>query len=114
MKTSYFAKQGKLGQDLKPVSIALSKPDFYQGREYRKLAPPAWLLNQYHTNHNEADYVRIYKEEVLDKLDPQEIFDELGEDAVLLCWEKTNIFCHRRIVAMWFKKHLGLEVPEHE
>ena len=114
MKTSYFAREGKIDSSLKPISIALSRPDFYKGPEYRKLAPPAWLLNRYHENHDESDYIRIYKKEVLDKLDPQETFDELGDDAVLLCWEKPNIFCHRHIVAMWFKKHLGLEVLEYE
>jgi hypothetical protein len=45
-------------------------------------------------------------------LDPQEVFDELGEDAVLLCWEPYTHFCHRFLVADWFKEKLDIEVRE--
>jgi uncharacterized protein (DUF488 family) len=48
----------------------------------------------------------------LDKLDPQKVFDDLGEDAILLCWEAPCQFCHRRLVAEWLEKHLGVNVPE--
>ena len=58
---------------------------------------------------------------ILAALDPQEVWDILHEKAagaepVLLCWEKppftaTN-WCHRRLVAEWFQKTLGHEVPE--
>lgn len=33
-------------------------------------------------------------------------------DAILLCWEASGNFCHRRLVADWFKKELGIEVLE--
>ncbi|MCL6442574.1 MAG: DUF488 domain-containing protein, partial [Alicyclobacillus sp.] len=39
-------------------------------------------------------------------------YEELGENAVLLCYEKHNDWCHRRMVADWFEKELGVVVPE--
>lgn len=109
MNTSYFAINS---QHPNAVSIAVSSPDYYRGREYRKLAPPTWLLNLYKRNHSESTYIQRYTELILDKLNPQEVYDELGEDAVLLCWEKSNTFCHRHLVARWIEKALGVEVPE--
>ena len=55
---------------------------------------------------------------VLSKLNPQQVFDELGDNAVLLCYEKyANIengttFCHRRMVAKWLEQNLGIKVDE--
>jgi hypothetical protein len=49
---------------------------------------------------------------VLDKLNPQEVFAELGKDAVLLCWEPKGLFCHRHLVAAWFWEKMGLEITE--
>jgi hypothetical protein len=37
----------------------------------------------------------------------------LGENAVLLCWEKPWDACHRCLVAEWLEAALGLEIPEH-
>jgi hypothetical protein len=34
---------------------------------------------------------------------------------VLLCWEKPTdqgTFCHRALVAAWFGRELGVDVPE--
>lgn len=49
---------------------------------------------------------------MLDKLNPEKVYNELGDDAILLCWEKSNTFCHRYIVAEWFYKNLQIEVEE--
>lgn len=63
-------------------------------------------------------YELLYQSEVLSKLDPQKTFDELGDNAILLCHEKADDiltstrFCHRRMVAEWFHKHLGVVVEE--
>ena len=39
-------------------------------------------------------------------------YHELGEDAVLLCYEEPGQFWHRRLVAEWFKLKLGVTVSE--
>ena len=93
MKTSYFSKSGHLE---KVVSIARGVPIGWKGRQYLNLAPPWELINQYKT----------------DKLNPEKVYNELGDDAILLCWEKSNTFCHRYIVAEWFYKNLQIEVEE--
>jgi hypothetical protein len=60
-----------------------------------------------------ADYDARFAE-LLAQLDPAEIYQTLGENAVLLCWEKPGDACHRRLVAEWIEQHLGVEVPEYE
>jgi hypothetical protein len=45
-------------------------------------------------------------------LPPERSSQTLGENAVLLCWEKPRDACHRRLVAEWFEHRLGIEVPE--
>jgi len=60
---------------------------------------------------DEASYREAYQK-ILDGLDPQEVFEDLGEDATLLCWEVPGKFCHRRLVAKWLEEHLGVDVPE--
>jgi hypothetical protein len=48
----------------------------------------------------------------LDSLDPKQVAEDLGLDAVLLCSESFNIRCHRRLVAEWLEEKLGTVVPE--
>jgi uncharacterized protein (DUF488 family) len=60
---------------------------------------------------DEATY-QVEYQKILDNLDPRQVFDDLGEDAILLCWEAPGKFCHRRLVAAWLEKHLGRSVPE--
>jgi len=59
-----------------------------------------------------GEYRAAYQE-ILDRLDPRKVYQELGEDAILLCWEKPGEFCHRRLVAEWLERELGVEVPEY-
>jgi hypothetical protein len=61
---------------------------------------------------DEDEYTQRYRAEVLSKLDPARVYSDLGEDAVLLCWERPGAFCHRRLVAEWFEENLGVLVPE--
>ncbi len=114
MKTSYFSKSGSHPN---AVSIAGKSPDWYYGTEYKVLAPKWWFYANYknsdQTEEDEQAYIDAYKEEVLGKLDPHEVHKLLGDDAVLLCWESSEKFCHRHIVAEWFKAH-GIEIEEIE
>ena len=108
MDTSYFARyKGSTG-----VSISAKSPVGWKGKEYKKLAPKYWFLMQYKEDRDKEHYIHHYKKEVLDKLDPQTVYDELGHDAVLLCYEKPSDFCHRHIVAEWLNESLGLFITE--
>ena len=111
MKTSNFWKIDKNNID-NYVSIAGKCPNWYKGREYKKLAPKYWFFKKYKLDGDEISYTKDYYKEVLDKLDPQEIYDKLGEDAIILCWEKPGDFCHRRLVAEWLEKALGITIDE--
>ena len=109
MNTSYYAKSHNHPN---AVSIAGKAPHWYKGREYKKLAPKWWFFSRYKEDGNEEAYIDAYLEEVLDKLDPQEVYKDLGENAVMLCWESSDKFCHRHIVAGWLEHHLGIEIEE--
>jgi len=109
MKTSNYYISGR---ESNAVSIAAKAPDWFKGRQYKKLAPKYHFFKKYKLDGDEESYTRQYYKEVLDKLDPKEAFEELGEDATLLCWEKPGNFCHRRIVAEWLEKALGVTIEE--
>ena len=112
MKTSYFA--GYKG--INGVSIALFAPRGYKGREYKLLAPSKELLDWWRfTGKTGEEKETEYKKEywgLIKHLDPKAVFEFLGDDAVLLCYEKPGDFCHRRLVAKWLEVKLGIMVPE--
>ena len=71
---------------------------------------------------SKAEYEKLYGE-ILAQLDPRQTWNDLhklasGAEPVLLCWEQAahicsgKAWCHRRMVAAWFKKTLGFDVPE--
>jgi hypothetical protein len=106
MFTSYFANLKKLPADLVPVSIARGSPRGFTGKKELRLAP-TWAMLKLSKTEYDARFA-----ELLTQLDPAELYAALGENAVLLCWEKPGQACHRRLVAEWLERHLGLEVPE--
>ena len=107
MFTSYFANVKKLPPDLVPVSIARGSPRGFTGKKELRLAP-TWAMLKMQKPEYDADFA-----EILAKLDPAEIYQTLGENAVLLCWEKPGDACHRRLVAEWLEAALGIEIPEY-
>ncbi len=105
MFTSYFWRF-HLKDDPNLVSIALKSPEWFKGRRYQALAPRSNMLKL-----GEEEYRQKYQA-ILKRLNPVKVYEDLGPDAVLLCWEQPGEFCHRRLVAEWLEKHLGVEVPE--
>ena len=113
MKTSYFSKLKTLKLTPKNlVSIAVKNPPGFNVRKYNKLCPPWEIIVKYKNGGDKDEYTTNYHKMVLDKLDPQKVYNSLGENAVLLCWESSEKFCHRHLVAVWFKDNLGIEVLE--
>lgn len=90
----------------------------YTGKCFPELAPKLSFWKTWHDNigviseeENNRYYVEQYYEQVLSKLDPEEIYKKLDRSA-LLCYEENTEFCHRHIVAAWLELLLGIEVPE--
>jgi hypothetical protein len=107
MNTSYFAKYKK--ED--GVNIAIKPAPGFSGASYPDLYPKWSFLSQYKKDGDEAAYTEAYYAEVLSKLNPQKVWNDL-KDSTLLCWEKSGSFCHRRIVADWIRDNVGVSVPE--
>lgn len=107
MNTSYFAKyRGEKG-----ICIAIKHPNGFKGYCYPDLFPKWSFLSKYKQDGDEESYTKAYYEEVLSKLNPNKVWQDL-QNAVLLCWETPGKFCHRRLVAAWLEKELGVSIPE--
>jgi hypothetical protein len=105
--SSYFGGLARIPRDLTPVSIARGAPKWFTGRVYLPLAPTWAMLKM-----TRPDYDRAY-DALLAGLDPDQVAKDLGDGAVLLCWERPNIeACHRRRVAEFLEDALRLVVPE--
>ena len=113
MKTSCFSIYSGPGR----VAISSSVPNYLRGgvKLFRELIP---------TSHIERTDLDEYREKYfrqLSRLDPSETWQTLhelvrGHEPILLCYEEPPFdernFCHRRMVAEWFEKKLGVTVLE--
>lgn len=124
MKTSNFARAAKLSG---AISIARGTPTWFRGQRCEALAPSWPLVGWAKAYIRPGDrntvacreYERRYRAEVLDRLDPANVAEELQllvapHEPILLCWEAPGAFCHRRLVAQWLQEALGEVVPEME
>lgn len=100
------------------ISGDRGKGEQYVGKCYPSLAPKLSFWTIWHNNigkiseqENNQYYIEQFYHEVLSKLDPQKVYNEL-DNFILLCYEEGTEFCHRHIVAEWFEILLGVEVPE--
>ena len=110
--TSYFAKH-KVEKYENAISIARKTPEGI--RTYEPLFPPEHLLRKIKSGKIDWDeYTQIYYAEVLDFLDPKKVLEDLGENPVLLCYEKSGDDCHRYIVSEWLENKLGIMCKEKE
>ena len=98
-----------------PVSIAGRAPEWYQGIEFKTLAPKySWWLKWHDNQLSNDDYKDKYHETVLDKLNPKVIANRLnafGNNIVLCCYESPYEFCHRHLVAKWLR---AADIPVYE
>lgn len=118
--TSYFAKINKIPSNVVPISICGKAPDWYQGTQYKKLAPKYGFFMEWKKTHDNEYYIKHFNEEVLSHLSPSKVVNELQrllpvevkEQAAniwvdpewhiaLICYEKPTDFCHRHLVAKW-------------
>lgn len=133
--TSYFAKLRSLPNNAVPISICGKAPDWYKGAQYKALAPKYDFFKKWKENHDNDHYTRCFKEQVLSSLSVQDVLDALFSripsdkqellmvrqctwwespdvNVILLCYEKPDSFCHRHLVADWFREN-GIECEEY-
>jgi len=114
MFTCYFHKYFKLNLE-NGVSICAKTPPNFIGPVYKDLAPPWELIQNFKQTNNEQRYVEMYYKRVLNQLDPNKVYQDL-KDNIILCYESSEKFCHRHIVAYWLNnnlKELGINVTEY-
>lgn len=109
--TSYFANKN-IPKGTRLVSIARSQPKWGPKLpEVEELLPPWDLIYDYKQGViSEEDYILKYAEQLVD-LDPNALYQML-DGSILLCWERPDKFCHRHLVAKWFRT-FGLKVQEY-
>lgn len=116
--TSYFAKLSKLPPDIIPISICGKAPAWYNGLQFKKLAPKYDFFVKWKQDHDNDYYIERFNDEVLKPLNVETVIAELevladGEDVALICYEKPEDFCHRHLVAAWLDEN-GVECPEYK
>ena len=118
MYTSYFGNLKSLPENITPISICGKAPNWYTGLQYKKLAPKYDFFMKWKENHDNDYYIKCFQEQVLNKLDPHLVYQDLcsltnNTDIALICYEKPDEFCHRHLVADWLNKN-GVECKEWE
>jgi len=138
LHTSYFGKLKSLPPGVIPISICGKAPEWYNGAQYKKLAPKYAFFMEWKKNHDNDYYIKCFNEQVLSTLDPSRVYDDLyniAEEFVnnlpdddlrkihqkegypysvaLICYEKPSEFCHRHLVAKWLTNN-GINCTEWE
>lgn len=114
--TSYFARLKSLPKTVVPIAICLYPPDWYTGLCYKLLAPTPSTFLQFKRTANRQRFEENFYDGTLRCLDPQGVRETLselsnGQDVALLCYGKSTAFCHRHLVAEWFRSN-GIECTE--
>ena len=121
--TSYFAMTKKLlnaGFD-NLVAISGYVPEFYSKQMEKdnrlkrclELAPKKdWWFDWKNGKISNDQFKELYYKTVLEKIDIENLLKKLGDNAVLICYEKPGDFCHRHLFAEYLKEKISLEVVE--
>lgn len=118
MFTGYFAKLRTYQQaGLILISISGKAPDWYDGLQYKKLAPKWAFFNEWKNGSHKGDneyYISNFDAQVLKHLTVEGVLTDLAnlsggelDKVILLCYEKPTDFCHRHLVASWINEHKG-------
>lgn len=108
--TSYFAKLPHLPKNIVPISICGKAPEWYDGIQYKVLAPKYEFFQEWKKTRDNDYYIKHFNEEVLSKLNAKKVVEKLyalssKRDIALICYEKPGDFCHRNLVAEWLREN---------
>ena len=121
--TGYYSKMKKYKElGLVSVSIAWGTPVWYFGETCFDLAPPYKIIKAYKTNEiTQEEYAEQYNEFHENQVKWSKVFKELREisgkydnaDLVLVCFEKSEDFCHRHLLADYINEQdIGITIEE--
>lgn len=117
--TSSYDKCGNIG-NLISISGDRGKMIGFTGKALPQLAPKLEFWNIWHSNigkisqeENTEYYIKEYYKQVLLKVNIEELLKN-EKNPILLCYEKSEEFCHRHIVAEYIQMKYGIVVPEIE
>lgn len=114
--TSYYGRMKYLPKNIIPVCISLSMPKEIILPRIKQLMPSWDILNEYKHTGNKEVYTERFIKEILGKTSVQEIMRYIrwiannyranpGYDICLMCYEKSDDFCHRHIVSKWLREN---------
>ena len=119
--TSYYANYRKF-KGMFRVSISRTAPSNSYDLQLTKLAPTAKLLQNHKSNFiTNEEYTSVYNSQLLGLENDGYIakfvkalsnLQELHEDVVLLCYEKTGKFCHRHLLAEYLNSNYDTDIRE--
>lgn len=105
--TSYFAINATHPQ---AKSISRWTPKWFKGPSIPLLAPCAEILEAYKSTGDKEHLYEAYLER-LNEIGIERVRNVLRDGDILLCYEKSDDFCHRHVLA-WFLTQHGVEVEE--
>lgn len=116
--TTYFANLRHLPASVTPICIALYPPKGTVIAKYPALAPTPDILREYKASacmdekDRQARYIKRYYQEVLSRLSPRQVIADLkqlsqNQDIALVCFEKSQDFCHRHLAISWLAPYLS-------
>ena len=108
MKCTYYAALENRTRNvvmIEPVNI------HFKHTKCVKLYPNNFLKKQFAEGKiSKQEYRDRYRKSRLDKLDAKEIYEELGENAILCIWSGFDKYTHREIVVEWLEEELGITI----
>jgi hypothetical protein len=119
--TSYYANIKNIPEDYILVSISGGLSESLRSKVHiqdKRLAPTYNLFQKYKNGGSEEDYIKEFQEEVLNKIDINDILREYSlkygamSRIVFLCYEKPEDFCHRQLVAEHIQEKYKVKVKE--
>lgn len=101
------------------VGIMRYSPSWYKGLNCTELAPSASSLNYLKQTGDSLDKYKNFIQMYIDELKTVDVAGVLAyltqttdKDIVLCCYETSDEFCHRHILAGYCKSVLGIEISE--
>lgn len=108
---SFYGNVKNIDKNLEFYSISVGNG----GYNFKKIKSfvPNWNLVQKFKSDNDWNYYVKEFDKQLENLNKKVVYDWFKErNCVLLCYEKDNKFCHRKLV-MEYLKNLGLDCKEY-